>query len=381
MTQQEASEMLGVRAQTLYAYVSRGLIEVRRDPTLSRSNLYRADDILALLRKRDLGRAPKNIAASTMAWGEPIISTCISTVVHGRLFYRGHDAVQLAATLTLEEVAKLLWNAEDQPCFPVFVPDTEHHLVRARAYSALGEAAAVSPPAHALSMPHMCREAADLVGRLASNFIDLDPRPAPLHMRIARGWNCEDRAELLRRVLVLVADQELTTSAFAARVTASTGASLGACAIAGLAAVSGPFHGDATVLVQALLVEVQRSGAERAVNLWMSSGRPLPGFGHQLYPEGDPRAADLLAAFPPSDGTSALIECVQRLTGLQPNIDVALAALAEHCGLPEGAAFSLFAIGRSVGWMAHSIEQISTGHLIRPRARYVGVPIMASEEK
>jgi len=107
----------------------------------------------------------------------------------------------------------------------------------------------------------------------------------------------------------------------------------------------------------------------------MSSSKTLAGFGHELYPQGDPRAADLLAAFQPSDATKALIDCVERLTGLKPNTDVALAALVEYCQLPEGAAFALFAIGRSVGWIAHSVEQIMDGSHLRPRAHYTGPAI------
>ena len=372
MTQEEASAALRVRQQTLYAYVSRGRIEVCPDPTDSRRSLYRAEDIATLQRKRDLGRARDSIAASTMSWGEPIIATQISTISHGRLYYRGHDAVTLAATASLEEAARLLWVAEELPHFPTCAGVMVHDLPRAQAYAALGVAAAEGAPAHALSPATMRHEAACLVGRLASAFVDIAADATPLHLRVAKAWGCEERAELLCRVLVLLADQELTSSAFAARVTASTGASLGACALTGLAALSGPLHGDATVRVQALLDEVQRAGAEVAVRRWLAAGLPLPGFGHQLYPEGDPRAADLLGAFELSEGTRALVECAYRLTGLRPTIDVALAALVEHCRLPEGGAFALFAIGRCVGWMAHAIEQIATGTLLRPRARYVG---------
>jgi citrate synthase len=365
-----------VRPQTLYAYVSRGRIGVCPDPASPRRSLYRAEDIAALLRKRDLGRARDSIAASTMSWGEPIIATQISTVSRGRLYYRGHDAVTFAATATLEAAAKLLWDTEELPHFPAFAGIMEHALPRARAYAGLGVAAAEGSPAHTLSAATMRHEAACLVGRLASAFVDIAPDGVPLHLRVARAWGCEERGELLRRVLVLLADQELTSSAFAARVTASTGASLGACAVTGLAALSGTLHGDATVRVQALLDDVQRCGAEAAVRRWLAGGLTLPGFGHQLYPEGDPRAADLLGVFEPSESTRALVECAYRLTGLRPTIDVALAALVEHCRLPEGGAFALFAIGRSVGWMAHAIEQVVTGSLLRPRARYVGAHII-----
>ena len=59
-------------------------------------------------------------------------------------------------------------------------------------------------------------------------------------------------------------------------------------------------------------------------------------------------------------------------SGARPNVDFALAAFARASRLPPDATFSLFLLGRSVGWAAHIFEQIATGTLIRPRARYEG---------
>ena len=381
MTQEQACAALGVRKQTLYAYVSRGQIEVQSDPHNANRNLYRSADIATLLKKRGLGRARKNIAASTMAWGEPIIDTSISTIVRGRLYYRGHDAVTLAASATLEETARLLWDMTELPRFPSFEPVAFNGPIDARVYAALARDASNDRAESAHDAAQRAAQAATLVGRLASNFVDLRADDdGPLHRRIADAWGVAQHADLLRRVLVLLADQELTSSSFAARVAASTGASLGACMIAGLAAFSGPLHGNAIVRVVQFIDEAKRSGSEAVVRRLIADGEPLPGFGHELYPQGDPRAADLLAAFDAPGAARELIDCVERLTGKQPAIDMALAALVEHCGLPDGAAFALFATARSVGWMAHSIEQIAEGFLLRPRAHYVG-PVHATPRK
>ncbi|WP_061159402.1 citrate synthase family protein [Caballeronia temeraria] len=371
MTQEEACEALSVRKQTLYAYVSRGQIEVQDDPQHANRNLYRAADIAALVKKRNLGRARKNIAASTMAWGEPIIDTSISAIVRGRLYYRGRDAVQLAASATLEEAARLLWDMNELPRFPSIEPVRFDGPVRARVYAALAHEAA-----NDTDQTVRVNQAAVLVGRVASNFVALRSDDGPLHLRIAHAWDVAHHADLIRRVLVLLADQELTSSSFAARVAASTGASLGASMIAGLAAFSGPMHGNAIVRVRELMNDAKRSGTEIAVQRRIADGDSLPGFGHELYPQGDPRAADLLSAFEAPDAARALIDCVERLTGKLPAIDMALAALGDHCGLPEEAAFALFSIARSVGWMAHSIEQIGEGRLLRPRANYVGPAVI-----
>jgi citrate synthase len=149
---------------------------------------------------------------------------------------------------------------------------------------------------------------------------------------------------------------------------------LPACLLAGLATLSGPLHGDASGQVQALFNDVQRLGQEAVVTHYLSAGLPLPGFGHHLYPDGDPRATALLALFEPPKVIAAFIQSVTELTGLPPNIDVALAALAAHLHLPADAVFALFATARSVGLLAHCLEQLGVGQVIRPRGRYVGLP-------
>jgi citrate synthase len=221
-------------------------------------------------------------------------------------------------------------------------------------------------------------EGQGLVGQLASAF-GARHGSEPLHLRFAQGWKqTKAVAELLRTAMVLLADHELTSSAFAARIAASTGASLPACLLAGLTTLSGPLHGDASGRVQALFDEVERLGEDKVVDHYLSTGLSLAGFGHHLYPDGDPRAAALLALFEPPKVIARFIRKVTSLTGLQPNIDVALAALVAHHRLHADAAFGLFATARSLGLLAHSLEQLGETQVIRPRGRYVGtVPDVA----
>ncbi len=177
----------------------------------------------------------------------------------------------------------------------------------------------------------------------------------------------------MRRALVLCADHELNPSTFAVRVVAATGASLAACVLAGLAALTGPSHGAFTDRVRAVVTE---PGALRDPHQTFAArlarGEQLPGFGHRLYPGGDPRAADLLAALGPHEQWDKLIAAGEELTGQRAMIDVAMVALEHRLGLPLGAAMSLFAAGRVAGWIAHALEQRKDQPLIRPRARYVG---------
>jgi len=196
---------------------------------------------------------------------------------------------------------------------------------------------------------------------------------------MARAWGSDAAgADLIRRALVLCADHELNASAFAVRVVASTGAALPACLLAGLAALSGPLHGGMTERVAALLAEPgMKADPAGALAARLDRGERLPGFGHRLYPAGDPRATALLAALDPGPWWQSVFAAAEELTGLRPNIDAALVALERTLRLPEGAALAIFATGRTAGWIAHALEQRQDGRLIRPRASYAGPPMPA----
>jgi len=195
----------------------------------------------------------------------------------------------------------------------------------------------------------------------------------PLHIRLARHWNRGDAAEPIRRALVLLADHELNTSTFAARVTVSTGASLWSGVLAGLATLRGPRHGLASPEIAALAQDIGHGEhVEADLRDWLGEGRYLPGMGHQLYPDGDPRCRTLLQSFDLPAEFCAYLAAARSLSGEEPNIDFALAAMTSRFELPPDAGLTLFALGRSVGWLAHMIEQVTSGEQIRPRAQYIG---------
>jgi citrate synthase len=184
----------------------------------------------------------------------------------------------------------------------------------------------------------------------------------------------------LRAALVVCADHELNASAFAARVAASTHADVYACLLAALGTLTGPRHGGSCDRVEALVAETERP--ERATHVVLERarrGEGVPGFGHPLYPAGDPRASPLLdharALAPRSRDVRvvlALIEAMRDTGRGAPNLDAGLVALAAALGLPRGSAIGVFAIGRMAGWVAHVLEQYAAGFLFRPRARYLG---------
>jgi citrate synthase len=214
---------------------------------------------------------------------------------------------------------------------------------------------------------------------LAACVGDRAPGRDPLHCQLAARWRLDDAAaDLVRRCLVLLADHELNASTFVARCVASTGATPYAVVSAALLALSGRRHGGASARAEALLHEIAQHGDPLAVMAArLARDEHLPGLGQPLYPEGDPRADALLAATIAAVPAArprieAAVAAAGRLSGQRPNVDFALAAATTALGLPQGAALSLFVVGRTVGWIAHSIEQYQSGVLIRPRARYTG---------
>jgi citrate synthase len=366
LSTEEALSRLGVRAQTLYAYVSRGRVRAQADPDEPRRSRYRASDIAALTTRKRRGRRAADVAAHAIAWGEPVLASAITTVADGRLYYRGKDAVRLAQTETLEAVARLLRGGLGTAPDEIAVPPAGTTM-RGRAFAALAARAEAEPAARGRSPAELAGEAAALLDVMA-NAVAGEADEGPIHERLGRAWRApREDWDLIRRSLVLLADHELNASTFAARVTASTGASLAAAALAGLSALSGPLHGGMAARVQGFAAEAARRGLPKAL------AKGAPGFGHPLYPDGDPRARALFAAFEAPAELAALRADVEAATGEAANVDFALVALAQRLALPEGAPFALFAVARAAGWLAHAMEQLEAGELIRPRARYVGV--------
>jgi citrate synthase len=375
LSAQEALTWLRVRPQTLYAYVSRGRVRAEPDPIEPRRSRYRASDVAALAERKARGRKASDVAIGAIAWGEPVLASAITTVRDGRLYYRGQDAVRLSETATLEEVARLLRGGLGLP------PDEgltapPGPTAQSRAFAAFSLRADADPPAQGRSADDLASEAAQLLDLMAAaiagpeGHVQREEEAGAIHERLGRAWRApRETWDAIRRALVLLADHELNASTFAARVTASTGVSLGAAVLAGLAALSGPRHGGMAARVEAFADEAARVGWRKAI----TPGEPPPGFGHALYPDGDPRGAALLASIEVPPPLAALRREVEAASGQRANVDFALVALRQSLGLPDEAPFALFALARTAGWLAHAIEQIQTGAVIRPRARYVGV--------
>ncbi len=403
----DAAAALGVSVTTLYAYVSRGLVRSEAVGGSRRSRRYRRDDVERLKdrqeQRRNPSRAAEHAAERALHWGTPVLESALTLIENGQLYYRGHNAVRLAETRSFEEVAALLWTGEwpDAAALtPAAPPDLRPWAAAldARADpSAAGAfqmvlplAAQADAPAYDLRPAAVRQTAARILQTLAAAAVY--PAAAGgglLAEGLARQWAPKVAAapQLLNAALVLCADHELNVSAFTARCVASAGATPYDVVTAGLAALRGSRHGGHTARVDALLDEIGTPGqAGRVLAERLQRGESLPGFGHHLYPPpaGDPRGRALLALtqkhFRRSKAVSVALAVAaeaERLIGEQPTLDFGLVVLARALGLPRGAPLALFALGRTAGWIGQALEQYALGQMIRPRARYIGVPAVA----
>ena len=317
----------------------------------------------------------------------PVIGSSICLIENGRFYYRGQDVVRLSGGATLEDIARLLWLDETGPeltdaIWPgpgrPFSPTAASGPIE-RCQIRLTLLADADLSALDLTRARVARTGWRILRELTACVAPSLSTAAPIHRRLAATWKLGDPgADLIRRSLVLIADHELNPSTFVARCVASTAATPYAIVAAALSALSGRLHGGETARAEGLILELIEVGDPMTIMAGrLARGERLPGFGQPLYPEGDPRAIAILAALAQAAPEAHALaeeaaETGLRLIGRRPNVDFALAATAIGLGLPRDAALGLFVIGRTVGWIAHAIEQYESGVLIRPRARYLG---------
>jgi citrate synthase len=194
------------------------------------------------------------------------------------------------------------------------------------------------------------------------------------------GRGGERASEAIDSALILCAEHDLNASALVARTAASAGASLNMCVIAALATLSGERHGGLCDVVERWVGSLAtpadaREGVRRRAQL----GQSIPGFDHPLYPRGDPRGKALIDLAVSLNRPSlalevclSLIDEVNESVGLFPSLDMGLVTLAFALAAPPHAAITLFAVGRTAGWLAHALEQRNAAYLLRPRSRYTG---------
>lgn len=404
----QAMEILKVRPQTLYAYVSRGWIHSIPQKG-QKDRLYLRADI-DRVSKRSLARSGHGpAAASAMNWGEPILPTSITEITAQGPRYRGHLAADLVRSgASFESVAELLWTGQLQvqsPPWPVRKPPVEllslaHTLASCQARGNLLEAFAMvvlmlglrhASATEPMSQGRTLAAAREIMQAIAGCFGFegglCNYRPMGRGESLVNGLlramaiaPTTENSTALTAMLILMADHELPPGTLSARVVASAGGTLHSCIASALCATSGSDVGRMYERVETFLGHSQtRAVLVKRARRLHAQGRGVPGFDHPLYPQGDPRALQLLdialhrqAVRPELHAVLSFIDEMRASTGLMPRQELAMVVLARAMGLPRQACAALFVLGRTAGWVAHVQEQRAAGNLLRPRAKFVG---------
>jgi citrate synthase len=380
LTTAEVARRLGVKTDTVYAYVSRGLLKSVRTRG-RRGSMFAQDEVEQLAVRGREERPPSGPVER--------IHTAITLLDGDELYYRGHRAVDLSLSATFESVVHLLWTGElnDQPPFPLHpeltglvdaalkaMPPEAGLLDRLKVAAAfLGS---TDPLRFDLSPSAVMR-----VGRsLISMLVDALPGPPGEGERIAGRLRTKlttkpIEATMINAVLVLLADHDLAASTVAVRVAASARAHPYSVVSAGLGAIDGQCHGGASLLAYRFLRDAMEDPFG-ALSERLRSGGGLPGFGHHGYQKRDPRADVLLAflrARPAGEQVMATVDAVTLGAGSFPNVDLALAAFTHAFQMRPDAGEALFALARCAGWIGHAIEEYrEPGLRFRPLGVYIG---------
>jgi citrate synthase len=395
LSTKETAELLGVKPETVYAYVSRGQLGSRREPG-GRGSTFDAKEVEALAR-----RNRRESSGSSGSGGELSVRTRITLIEKDRYFFRGVDATELAARHSYEEIAEWLWTGEMRPGITFTAPRASVAVAR-RAVDALPEhtgptdrlrvaaiaAATADPLRFDLSEDAVLGTARTLIPTLVAALPpvrrahrDEGPLAHRLWARLSGQEADEASLRALDTALGLLVDHDLAASTLAVRVAASARAHAYAAVSSGLGVLEGPLHGAASGLAHRMLLDVLDQGsAAPVVADELRAGRRIPGLGHRLYPGEDPRARALFAflkdvpgAGPALAAARDIVATTARHTPLHANVDLALAVLTVSSGMPSTAGETIFAVARTAGWIAHALEEYGERPLrMRPSGHYVG---------
>jgi citrate synthase len=312
------------------------------------------------------------------------IETELTLLLDDELYYRGRSARELTLTSTVESVAHLLWTGElaEQPPFPA--PRESVELARAAMSSAPPAArlidqlriavavlGAADPLRFGLAPESVIATASRLIGVLVDALPGKTTEGTLGHRLWSKLTTRPAHPEVLDDALILLADHGLAVSTIAARVAASARANLYSVVSAGLGALDGQYHGAATTQAYRFLERALQDPVE-ALSDQLRSGTQVPGFGHLIYKERDPRGDALLALLPPNPALRQIIDSVPGF----PNSDLAIAAMMHAYDFHPDAGEAVFAIARIVGWTAHALEEYAEpGLRFRVAGIYTGPPI------
>jgi len=383
---EEAIRRLGISRNTLYSYVSRGLVRSEPDSRERRTKRYHAQDVERLASRSEVHKAPRDALKKAVAWGAPLLDSAITLIEDENFYYRGKSALFMAEHGTFAETITLLWEPAgkfqlqsdgyirdlidqslseipaNQSALEIFLVVLA--LLNERDFKAFPFTLEATAKAGVAMLQGLLRI-------ITGSWTEFSVAES-----LARHWQVDPEYNpLIDAALTLVADHELNMSSFVARCAASAGCSPYAAVAAATQTFSGRRHGGNTERIYELLSEAD--GCKSLYDVIASRVKreyPVPGFGHRLY-DVDPRAHYLLSRLPDQRGyiREALAASTELLGDVYPTVDFALLLLERELFLPGKAGALLFYVGRIAGWVAHIMEQYSQDQPIRPRARYVGV--------
>ncbi|WP_431218274.1 citrate/2-methylcitrate synthase [Leifsonia xyli] len=395
LTAEQTAERLGVKLETLYAYVARGRLGRQRSADGSTFDPLEVERFAAARRRRPAaGGAGHSDGRPLM-----VIETRFALIEDGELSYRGRPVASLSGE-PFETVARWAltgeWDAAAvfamgagldaaraaADALPAAAGDRDRQLVAVAAFAA-------ADPLRAALDPELVAGAAE---RIVAGMVEVLPSrsevaggslAARLFARLAPAAAASDAdLALLNAALVLLLDHDIAVSTLAARAAASARATPYGVVVAGLGALDSPLHGNASRAAHQLLERVVAGTdpARAVADAVVATHGPVPGFGQPLYPEGDPRARILLgmlAADPRNAAVSQAVDAVTGVladrTGAHPNVDLALGALTLAAGMRDDAGEVVFATARTVGWLVHALDEYAQPPLrLRPVGRYVG---------
>ncbi|MEU1295281.1 citrate synthase [Streptomyces sp. NPDC005840] len=395
LTTREAAELLGVKPETVYAYVSRGQLSSHRVPG-GRGSTFDTTEVTALAR-----RNRRESAGDPGAAGELSVRTRITLIEADRYWFRGVDAAELALRHSYEEVAEWLWTGRMTPDVRFEAPAAsvaaarravdvlpEHAIPVDRLRVAAIAAAAADPLRFDLAEKTVLGTARTLIPTLVAalpavrrGHRDSGPLARRLWGRLSGREADEASLRVLDTALALLVDHDLAASTLAVRVAASARAHAYAAVSAGLGVLEGPLHGAAGGLAHRMLLDVlDRGDAAPVITEELRAGRRIPGLGHRLYTGEDPRARVLFSlleevpnAAPALAAARDVVATTARHAPLHANVDLALAVFTASSGMAATAGETIFAVARTAGWIAHALEEYQERPLrMRPSGHYVG---------
>jgi len=400
ITRDEALKILGIKKESLYTYASRGLIKKTKDP-VKNTSLYLKTDVEKMKTRAGIRQGVQRVAPM-LRYGEPVVQSWICDITSEGPRYRGHLATSLAREgRSFEFVVDLIWGGiprtKDMPwnTREVSLPQHIHQVISLYdpQISPLNTFAAIALKLRTLNLTddndenmnsrsigiNLIQAFSGLAGYFGSKHeYEATVDQEFISKRLIRGFELAEHSkaniieQAINSSLILCADHELSAPTFTARITASTGVDLFACIVSALMAQSGPMQVGGASDLEDLLENIINSPSG-LVDTYFE----IPCFDHPLYDQ-DPRAIEIMkyVELIASDNYTAtflleFVSTIQHKSGRYPNIFGALVILAMSLGLKKGAAAFLHTLGRSAGWVAHTVEQRLTGTMLRPRAHYM----------